>query len=233
MAIPLLKPRWEAWENMCIQKAFTQKIQHKIMAAALGRTVTAVSKKIKTLGLRVPSSIRGRLKGKQGLSWRTKTPQDLTKMINILKTYAPLTYFQEGHMALQKGCWTTSAPTLSKNRNKGACVARMDHYNVPFSFVSPLDFIPSKGSNSQEAKEMGAKKVPGEPDYVPLCYIEQWAQSKGFYKVRGILYQRGLSYWKDGSYFSRAQLLMHINRLRFEHHLQAITLIEAEKKSLA
>ena len=61
--------------------------------------------------------------------------------------------------------------------------------------------------------------------------MEQWASAEGFHKTRGVLQQQGLSYWKDGVYFSQAQLLMYVNRLRFEHKLQPLALIKEEEDS--
>lgn len=228
MATTLLKPRWEAWENLCVQKAFAQKIQHKIMAIALGRTVSAVNKKITTLGLRAPSRVRGRIKGiKQNLSQMEKTPQDLSKMIEILQAYAPLKCFQMSQLALKKRYWTRSETPLCKEANKESYFGSIDLPNPEFSYTKALDFIPSKHPFS---KNIGSKNFSQEPAYVSLRYVEKWADSEGFHRIRGVLQHRGLSYWKDGRYFSQAQLLMYVNRLRFEYHLQPLVLIEEERE---
>lgn len=231
MSITLQKPRWQAWESSCIQAAFLQEIQHKIMALALGRTVPSVNKKIKNLGLRSPSSQRGRLKGKmQNFSRMEKTPQDLKKMIVILKAYAPLKSFQKGHLALKKGCWAKHQLPFFQIKHKGERLGYLSHYNSPFTFLKPLDFV---RLDTPMMKEIGPLKIQGDPTYVPLYYVEQWAGSEGFHKTNGGLQQRGLPYWKDGAYFSQAQLLMHVNRLQSENKLCPIALIEEEKESPA
>lgn len=229
MSITLQKPRWEAWENACIQTAFAQKIQHKIMAAALGRSVSAISKKIKILGLRAPSAMPGRIKGqKQALSQKEKITTDLTKMNTILKTYAPLKCFQKGQLALKKGCWTKPQPSLQDDQSKEAYRDPLNAYCFPFSFVKSLCFT---SSIEPITKGMEVIKVQGEPAYVPLYYVDQWAVSEGFHKTKGALLERGLAYWKDGIYFSQTQLLMHVNHLRFKHNLQPIALLEEEGES--
>ena len=228
MSRTLVKPRWEALENTCLQRAFIQKIQQKIVAIALGRSASAVNKKIAHLGLRTPSSLKGRKRvggEKQLLSQMEKTPEDLVKMTEILKTYAPIHCFQEGSLALKKRCWTQPQQLLHMDQDKGARIGRLDLYNSPFSFVKPLDFIHSDEPVSEDIR---VKKIPGDPAYVSLHYVEQWANTEGFHKTKGALLQRGLSYWKEGRYFSQTQLLMHVNRLRFEQHLQPLCLIEEE-----
>src|SRR5207249_8295148 len=121
------------------------KIQHRIIAVALGRSVTSVSKKIKTLGLRLPSLIRGRLKGnKNDLPWVEKVPLDLTKMKDILQTYAPLKYSQKGQLALSERCWVPSKSLSPKALMKGECIGTIAQENPSFSFSPSLDYILSK-----------------------------------------------------------------------------------------
>lgn len=231
MTTILLKPRWEAWENLCIQKAYAEKIQHKIIALALGRTVSSVSKKIKHLGLRAPSKVSGRIKGtKQILSKFEKTPQDLFKMIDLLQTYAPLSCFQKGELALRGGFWSSSSTPLCTEENKELRFSPMVISNSEFSFRKPLDYVPVK---NHPPKKIVPRILSKKMAYVSLCYIENWADSKGFHKLRGELSHRGLSYWKDGTYFSQTQLLMYVNRLRFKHQLQPLSLIEEERESPA
>lgn len=233
MSKTLVKPRWETWENSCLQTAFSDKIQQKIVAIALGRSATSVNKKITNLGLRSPSTLRRRRRiggEKQFLSQEEKTPQDLEKMIKILETYAPLHSFQEGCFALKNGFWTQSKEFLQTDQNKGDHLGGFDLHNCPFSFVKHLDFIPSREPVSEDIR---IKKIPGDPAYVSLFHVEKWAEAEGFHKTKGVLQHRGLSYWKDGNYFSKTQLLMHVNRLRFEQNLQPITLIEEEWESPA
>lgn len=229
MASTLSKPRWTIWENACLKKAFKEKIQHKIMALALGKTVPAVSKKIKTLGLRFPSSLRGRIKGTgQALAKNEKNFHDVKKMLDILKTYAPLSCFQEGKLALKKGPWANVQHPLIKDAHKESLFCSINYPDFPFSCLHCLDFISSEDS----VLSMMRSKQIREPAYIPLCYVEQWANAEGFHRTKGTLYQRGLAYWKDGTYFSHTQLLMHVNRLRFEHNLRPLALIEEEKEPI-
>jgi hypothetical protein len=39
MSQPLLKPRWKTWETKCIQKAYKENIQQKVLSLALGRVI--------------------------------------------------------------------------------------------------------------------------------------------------------------------------------------------------
>lgn len=54
--------------------------------------------------------------------------------------------------------------------------------------------------------------------------------SKGFHQVKNVLREQGLFYWKEGKYFSKAQLLVYVNRLRLEKKLQPLHLYEEETK---
>lgn len=222
----LIKPRWKAWENACIRKAFEEKIQHKVIAVALGKSLTSVSKKIRKLGLREQTTHCGRIKGRKNEApWKEKTPQDIKKMETILQIYAPLYISQKGQMALERGCWTTAKPfslkTFTKNPSKG--FVQQDNANFSFSF--PLDYILSKDLLPQERPR---KKTSYDPLFVSLCHIEEWAASEGFHHIKKGYLQHGLSYWKDGQYFSKAQLLIHVNRLRLERNLQPLALFEED-----
>src|ERR1700722_1266491 len=85
-----IKPRWKVWENACIKEAFKENVQLKVIAAALGRSMTAVSKKIKKLELRKTKPIQESIKGgKNHVPWVKKTSLDTVKMREILQTYAP------------------------------------------------------------------------------------------------------------------------------------------------
>lgn len=227
MATTMLKPRWALWEIECIKKAFSQKVQHKVIALSLGKTVSSVSKKITKLGLRAPSRTRGRVKGSlQGLQPVDRTPHDVKTMAEILKTYAPLYCIQQGELALERGYWTNEQTSLREDAKKGACFGRLEQANASFSYVEPLDFIPSKNvtSVSQEQKSLPQK----ESLYVSLASVELWAHSEGFQKTEGALRGNGLRYWKDGCYFSNAQLLIYINRLRSDGNLQPLFFREEE-----
>lgn len=230
MGITVLKPRWQTWENVCLQLAFSQSIQQKIMATALGKTVTAVSKKIKSLGLRSAPFLQEQQEKTQPPSRTDKTPQDLKRMLEILHAHAPLGCFQEGCLALQKGYWSQSEPIPNQDENQRVCMGWLKQDQAAYSFAKPLDFIHSPNPIGPEIESI---KIPGEPLYVPLYHVERWANSAGFHKMKGPLQQRGLSYWKNGSYFSQAQLLMHVNQRRFEQSLRPIVLREEEKESPA
>ena len=81
-----IKSRWTDWESTCVKKAFEEKIQLKIMAIALRKTLTSVSKKIKKLGLRDTSCSSRRLRGeKSNIPRNEKAFQDSIKMKDILK----------------------------------------------------------------------------------------------------------------------------------------------------
>ncbi|MBX9786676.1 MAG: hypothetical protein K2Y08_05000 [Alphaproteobacteria bacterium] len=70
------------------------------------------------------------------------------------------------------------------------------------------------------------QKVAGNPAYITAQHIENWATAEGFCLVGGNLIKRGLYYWKEGRYFSKAQILMHVNRLRLENSLQPVAIYE-------
>ena len=218
----VIKSRWEAWENICVKKSFEEKIQLKIIAMALGRTIYAVSKRIKKLELRKPTSLCGRIKGKKNQApWVEKTLHDFTKMTEILHTYAPIKVAQKGQWALKEGYWI-SAP-LVKDLRQGPCIGVVREENPSFAFSYPLEYILSKDPPFQRSR---CEKVFINPFYVSLCHVEEWAISKGFYQVKESLRQHGFSYWKDGKHFSKAQLLIYINRIRLEKKLQPLAIYE-------
>lgn len=221
-----VKPRWKEWENTCIKQAVEHKIQLKVTAFALDKTVNSVSKKIKTLGLRKPTTKSGRLKGdKSDISLLERIPLDREKMVEILQLYAPLHVFQKAQLSLKEGCWTSS-PSLSVGLKRGESCGSISQENASFSNASPLDYSLLKGHLPQKLER---EKTFGNPLYVPLCYMEEWAVSEGFYQVERGLLQRGLCYWKEGIYFSKAQLLMYVNRIRFDKNLQPLALYEEEE----
>lgn len=180
-----------------------------MMAAALGRTVTAVNKKITALNLRVAST-KTTIKRE-----KDKETKNLLQMVSILKSYAPLQCFQEGQLALKHGCWTNAQPIAAFDADEEEALYSMASHHFHCDVVKPLALA-----------ETGETKIQGEPEYVSLGYVEQWAAAEGFFKTTGELQERGLTYWKNGTYFSQAQLLMHVNLLRFEHRLQPVALIE-------
>ena len=221
-----IKVRWKDWESACIKIAFEQKIQLKVTAFALGKTVDSVSKKIKTLGLREPTTKSGRLKGdKSSCSLAERTPNDLAKMREILQTYAPLEISHKRVPFLQGGSWS-SAPMLSENLERRECLGTTSEENASFSFSLPLDYFLSKEPAPQRVK---GEKISKNPLYVSIHHVEKWAAAEGFYQVDSNLRERGLSYWKEGRYFSKAQLLVYVNLIRLERRLQPLVFYEKEE----
>jgi hypothetical protein len=226
MRMTKIKVRWMDWENVCIKNAFEEKIQLRIIAAALGRTVDSVSKKIKKLNLRRATSKRGRLKGNSNPnSWIKRTSQDLENMRGILKTYAPLKLARKGRLALKESCWVSGSP-FPRGLQKGEFLERTFQEDIPFSLLFPLDYVLSKDLAPEKIKR---KKTFENPLYVSLRHVEQWAVSEGFYQVEKDLQERGLSFWKEGQYFSKAQILIYVNRIRLERKLQPLILYEKEE----
>ena len=220
-----IKPRWKDWENICIKKAVEHKIQLKVTAFALGKTVNSVSKKIKTLGLRKPTTKSGRLKGDKNLiSLLERIHLDRAKMGDILQMYAPLTASQTAQLALKEGRWTASLSQF-QGLKKGQSRGSISQENASFSCTSPLEYTLVKDHFPQKVKR---EKTFGNPLYVSLCYVEKWALSEGFYQVERGLQHHGLCYWKEGRYFSKAQLLIYVNRIRFDKSLQPLALHEEE-----
>jgi len=223
MRMTSTKVRWKDWENTCIKKAFEQKIQLKVIAASLGRTIDSVSKKIKKLELREATSKRGRLKGdKDPRAGIKRMPQDLTKMGEILKTYSPLKVSLKGLFVLKNGYWVLGGALL-QGLERGEFQGSLSQENASFSLSYPLDYILSKEPVPQKIKR---KRIFGNPVYASLPHVEKWAVSEGFYKVASDLQQHGLFYWKEGQYFSKAQLLIYINRVRLDRKLQPLALYE-------
>lgn len=211
MAEAKIKPRWEVWENLCIKKSMEEKIQLKIIALALGKTLNAVSKKITHLGLREISSKPGQKKGKRASpALKATTFTEIERMRQILSLYAPNKNLKKAQHALEKGAWVTATP-LSLKENEG------------YSLQSSPAYILIKGKIPDKVRK---EKVADNPCYITAQHIENWATSEGFCLVGGNLIKRGLCYWKEGRYFSKAQILMHLNRLRLENSLQPVAIYE-------
>lgn len=226
MSKALTKPRWESWEHTCIRKAFEQKIPLKIIAVALGRTVTSINKKIKGLGLRELNSVPGPIKRqrdyRKGLD---KISADISSMQEIVTNYAPLRYSEKCHGVFKNAYWTFSSSLKERNLRKDKCIGTLFQENSTFSFSLPLSYIITRDHHPQKVKK---EKVFGDPYYVPLIYVEKWASSEGFQQIKEDLRMQGLSYWKDGKYFSKAQLLIYVNRMRHERKLQPLAIWEEE-----
>lgn len=206
-----IKPRWETWENLCIKKSMEEKIQLKIIALALGKTLNAVSKKITHLGLRKISSRPGRKKEKgASTALKASTFTEIERMRRILSIYAPKENLKRSQEALEKGTWVRAKPMPLKE-------------NQSYSLQSSPPYILIKGKIPDKVRK---QKVAGNPTYITARHIENWAVSEGFCLVGGNLIKRGLCYWKEGRYFSKAQILMHVNRIRLENSLQPVTIYE-------
>ncbi len=185
------KPRWLPWQNICLTTAFKHHIQLKVIAAALNKSVTSVSKKITKLGLREEKSTHTLCP-----DWEARMPQDVEKMAELVSQYAPMTHSTSLQWKTRAHQWTLTK-THSKKRKASA-----RHCSLP-----------------------------QDPLYVSLCHIEEWALSKGFHPTKSALRNHGLAYWKDGKYFSKAQLLVYVNGLRFEQKLTPLRLYEEEMEA--
>ena len=220
-----IKPRWNAWESICLRKAFEEKIQLKIIALALGRTMESISKKINKLGLRGVKSAPGRVKGaKNDRPFVEKTPLDREKMCLIIRTYAPIKLSQKGELALKEGYWASLSASL-QGKKQGSLTNSAVKKSMSFSDSFPLEYILYKDSMPIQMRH---EKILGGPCYVSLQHVEQWAATKGFHQLGYSLKQHGLTYWKGGKYFSKAQLLIYVNRIRHERKLQPLTFYEDE-----
>lgn len=216
----LSKPRWLSWEKMCLMAAFEEKIQLKIIAWALEKSVTAINKKIKALGLRGTHLRPGRLKGDSYNSdWGTRTSVELAKMTDILKQYAPLHHSHQEKLSEQRGFWATPLPSSKKLIN-GACFGRTSQKEAPYSLGVPL-----LHEGLQEIPS-GIQKSSDQSLYISLCHVEEWAFSTGFQPVKSLLRSQGISYWKGGKYFSTTQLLIYLNGIRLEKKLEPLRLDE-------
>ena len=214
-----IKPRWKAWENICIEKAFQQKIQLKIIALGMGRTVTSVNKKIRALGLRKPNNKCGRTKGSGfDVSLTEKLIDDRKKMTKIIEDYAPLRYQEKRTLNLTNGCWSLSSSEAyhdalwHKTKTRGSAT-----FTPPFTYELSNEEIPMRQTRQTDMRE---------PVYVPIKLVEQWAEKEGFHQLKKGLRQKGLHYWKSGQYFSNAQLLIYLNHRRFEKRLHPITIYD-------
>jgi hypothetical protein len=222
MAKIIIKPRWDVWENLCLVQAHNEKIQLKVIALALGRTVTSVSKKVKQLGLRALSQTPGRIKGKKNdASWNIKNMQDLKRMKDIFAVHAPMSVTQKAELPLN-----TCPSNLAIPFEESDATERVDsicHYNWPYSCSVPLEYILSHDHISPSEK---GKKVFGDPYYVSFYDVERWAVSQGFRQMKETLKEEGATFWKDGKYFSKAQLLIYINQIRLGLKLQPLAVEE-------
>lgn len=221
------KPRWKDWENAIIIAAFGKNIHHKIIAETLSRTVSSVSHRIKRLSLRVPTNKRGRVKGKKSSpSLIEKVATDRKEMADIIQKLAPLEYREECLMPLQERVWTTAKakPFLKPSERKK--VDAFGTTEVSYTYTLPLDYILTREQRTKKARK---KKIFGEPFYVPQVHVEKWAFQNGFYQVTGSLHDHGVSYWKEGRYFTFAQLLIFVNQIRHERKLQPLAIEENEE----
>jgi hypothetical protein len=217
MLKPLSRPRWTPWEGLCLKAAFEQKIQLKIIAGALQKTVDSVSKKIKTLGLRRKNSKPGRVRGDEynGNS-NERTSLDFENMMRILQMYAPFS-----------GAFIRQSLQLIPQKSSE------DKYKVVQN-NSAYSFVPSLSYNYDvlEEKHISLPGISKEYDNsisIPPAYLEQWALFKGFQQASPELKEQGVLYWRHGRYFSKAQVLVQLNGIRLSKQLKPVFLDEEEK----
>lgn len=220
------KSRWKEWEISCIKKAFEQKIQHKVIAEALERTPTFISKKINKLRLRVPTSTPGRQKGGVSfLSIDRKIQRDQKKMSQIFSLCAPPNRIQRKEKA--SNCSELVSKKWSKfceNERKIPPIPKKRKWISYFSSPKQLKTL------EKSPYTLGAC-IEGDPVYVPISYVERWALSEGFYPLTEGFQSRGLSYWKNGQYYSHTQLLILLNRIRLQNKLNPV-ICEGEEGGL-
>lgn len=218
------KPRWNTWQSACLQQAAEAKIPLRIISKAMGRTTMAVSKKMKNLGLRKVQDLPGRIKGQEmkNLS-KHKVHSYLKEMSAILQKLAPFQIYEKWKTLMEEDEETFYIPPYSKRTRFHQLRCRGDGLFVwPYHYVLAKDHLP----------ERNRKKVNfGDPFYVSLTYLEAWAHTQGFHDVQGDLKRKGFLYWKEGKLFSKAQLLIYVNRVRYEKKLQPLALFEDEKIS--
>ncbi len=225
-----LKPRWSDWEMECIQSAFKEKIQYKIISLALEKTVSAINKKIKHLGLRNPTAKPGRIKGqKSDFNFSEKTPRDIREMTKLMQTFAPTQCYQKAKMALEGKKWGESNELQGKKLERGPCLYNLKSPDADFTQASPHDYILTQ---PEKANQTRIEKIVGDPFYVPYKHVERWAISEGYRPVEKSLTNAGLNFWKDGRYFSRAQVLMQVNGIRIGKKLKPVFLEEEDGAQL-
>lgn len=209
MAKTKIKPRWETWERLCIEKSIEEKIQLKIIALALGKTLNAVSKKMTHMGLRKISSKSGPQKGKRASpALKATTFTEIERMREIISLYAPKENLVKAQLALEKGEWVQEQSLPIKHE------AAFSLQSTP-AYTLMRDTIPDKVKKTRKAED---------PCYVTAKHIQNWAMSKGFCSVGENLTQHGVLYWKEGRHFSKTQMMMHVNQLRLENNLKPLIL---------
>ncbi|MBY0293093.1 MAG: hypothetical protein K2W92_07400 [Alphaproteobacteria bacterium] len=145
-------------------------------------------------------------------------------MNRIIERNAPLEVFQEGSMVLEGGCWTI-APLISQVLKEKQIIGSLQEKNASFTLSSPLAYnLLKENPAATTNKERGRQN----PCYVSLQHVEEWAVSDGFQPLGKRLQRYGLSYWKEGNYFSKAQLLIYVNSRRLEKKLHPLVFYEEE-----
>jgi hypothetical protein len=215
-----LKPRWTEWERQCLQVAVSKKIQHKVVSLSLRRSVSSINKQLKTLGLcKVKQNVNPRNTRKTLLNSKRQTSRDLKEMNKILKSFAPLHFYQKGSLDLKKEYWQKDPISSLKKTEKGRSLYSIKKKDAEY-VISPLDhYIMNRPEPFHQTR---IEKIAGYPFYVPYQHVEQWALLAGYRPVQNGLSQTGLRFWKDGHYFSKAQLLMIVNKIRTERNLRPI-----------
>jgi len=192
--------------------AFEQDIPLKTIAFVLQKSLTAVSKKITHLGLRRVTMRCARLKGRSyGMAGNPQALQDVCRMLALVKAYAP----------------RSPHPTPSRAK-KSTPLGLLSQKNCTFSLAYAL---PYSLLEEQDVALPGIERGGDRSLYVPFYYVEKWALLKGFSRVQAGLRERGLCYWKQGQYFSQAQLLFQLNGIRLAKPLEPLHLHEEETQN--
>lgn len=207
------KPRWLQWERHCLEAAFEQHIQLKVMAAVFHKSVSAVSKKIHAMGLRTKAA---RLKYTQDnrppYVPKDKLSHDFQLMETLVQLYGPASSFSSN----ASSCFAKKQDAFFKGDGM---------QKVSYTMAKPL---PYRLLEEADIPLPGVEKDYDETFYVPFSYIEKWALQKGFCRVNADLHGKGVYYWKQGSYFSKTELIVYLNGVRSLKHLAPLHLSEED-----
>lgn len=226
MPAVLSRPRWLQWEGRCLEAAFEHHVQLKVMAAVFQKSVSAVSKKIEAMGLRKKRGVRKRL--------RERAPNHLQEdrllwdyriMQTLVKRHGPVSYTWPQHL-IDISEKLARYVRLNKGRpRQEESVGKLSTEGVPYKMVKPLCYTLLE---EEDIALPGVDKDCEHTLYVPFPYIEQWAFLQGFAAVSECVPGRERYYWRHGSYFSQAQLVIYLNTVRSLKHLGPVHLSEKE-----
>ena len=146
-------------------------------------------------------------------------------MLTIVMRHAPKSRAQKTKTFLETLTWAHSSPFSSPQEER---TNRRTKEKLPYVCGVALNATPL---HLEYGFIPGTKKSNGTPLYVSLNYVEKWAISRGFHKLQDVLRERGYLFWKEGQYFSKAQILVHINRVRLNHKLPLLHLQGQENRA--